>query len=287
MPTQSGPVEVGVVNGPNNEFCWCTNLSTGIRVLALVNVIIRCVLLTMYCLSEDSQSGFNYYNAEWGGKFTSLDLACIIIYFFAVLADLSLAKWSRCRSKLTTLVAILCWLLVNVIAILFQAVILFGLLFGGSRSVDLTAAQYQVMLSVLGLCLAYNLYCALVIAHWRRNICEELQLANTPFWSLVSPTDHQRRGGGSPFGQVSTEPPVASAPPPATPPPTYDEATKMPRQTSSSGATGGPENVKINIYTDEVECGGSEARRLEEEQQPPPEYRDVVKGSPTSTSQVL
>ena len=52
-------------------------------------------------------------------------------------------------------------------------------------------------------------------------------------------------------------------------------------------ATGGPENVKINIYTDEVECGGSEARRLEEEQQPPPEYRDVVKGSPTSTSQVL
>ena len=73
-------------------------------------------------MSEDSQSGFNYYNAEWGGKFTSLDLACIIIYFFAVLADLSLAKWSRCRSKLTTLVAILCWLLVNVIAILFQAV---------------------------------------------------------------------------------------------------------------------------------------------------------------------
>ena len=79
-------------------------------------------------------------------------------------------------------------------SVYFQ-VILFGLLFGGSRSVDLTAAQYQVMLSVLGLCLAYNLYCALVIAHWRRNICEELQLANTPFWSLVSPTDHQRRGG--------------------------------------------------------------------------------------------
>ena len=79
-------------------------------------------------------------------------------------------------------------------SVYFQ-VILFGLLFGGSRSVDLTAAQYQVMLSVLGLCLAYNLYCALVIAHWRRNICEELQLANTPFWSLVSPTDHHRRGG--------------------------------------------------------------------------------------------
>ena len=75
-----------------------------------------------YCLSEESQSGFNYYNDQWRGHFTSLDLAVIILFFFAALADLSLAKWSNSRSKLTTLVAVLCWLLVNVIAILFQAV---------------------------------------------------------------------------------------------------------------------------------------------------------------------
>ena len=38
---------IGVINGPNNEFCFCTNLATGTRVLAIVSLVIRCILLTM------------------------------------------------------------------------------------------------------------------------------------------------------------------------------------------------------------------------------------------------
>jgi len=277
---------IGVINGPNNEFCFCTNLATGTRVLAIVSLVIRCILLTMYCLSEESQSGFNYYNDQWRGHFTSLDLAVIILFFFAALADLSLAKWSNSRSKLTTLVAVLCWLLVNVIAILFQAVILFGLLFGGSRRTDLTDTEFQVTLTVLGIFLAFNIYCAIVIAHWRKNICEEMQIANTPFQALawLSPTDHQRRGG-SPFG-ISELPSEPSAPPPASPPPTYDEATKMPVAKSA-------ETVKINIYTDNPDAGSAtksgrrRQQQQEEEEQQPPDYADVVKGSPTQESMVL
>jgi len=291
MPPSEDSVGIGVINGPNNEFCWCTNLATGTRVLSIVSVLIRCILFTMYCLSEESQSGFNYYHDEWRGTFSSLDLAVIILFFFAVMADISLAKWSTSRSKLTTLVAVLCWLLVNVIAILFQAVILFGLLFGGSRNVDLTVAEYQVMLSVLGICLAFNLYCALVIAHWRKNICEEMQIANTPFQALawLSPTEHQRRDGGSPFG-MSDDPP--SAPPPASPPPTYAEATKMPAASSSS------ETVKINMYTDDPDGAAgtaaaasskrtSAAQRADDHDQLPPDYEDVVSGQSTHQSGVL
>ena len=79
---------------------------------------------------------------------------------------------------------------------LLPQVILFGLLFGGSRRTDLTDTEFQVTLTVLGIFLAFNIYCAIVIAHWRKNICEEMQIANTPFQALawLSPTDHQRRG---------------------------------------------------------------------------------------------
>lgn len=266
----------------NNEFCWCSDLATGARVLAIISIVIRCILLTMYCLSDETQSGFNYWVEEWRGNFTSLDLGVCVLFLLAVMADLSLAKWAKSQSKFSTLVAVLCWLLVNVIAVIFQCVMLFSLLFGGSYKTGWNSDEYQVMLAVLAIALAYNIYCGLVFAHWRKNICEDLHHVNRPFQALswlTNSTDHHRRDGESSFTDDGV--PAASAPPPPpSPPPTYDEATKM--AAASRASTAGTANagavpeeaVKINIYSDDPEAKGAE----------PPDYNDVIKGRNNSSS---
>ena len=51
-----------------------------------------------------------------------MDFGVGIVFVLVAIADFALAKWAKSRSNFVTLVAVLCWLLVNVVAVIFKSV---------------------------------------------------------------------------------------------------------------------------------------------------------------------
>ena len=107
-------------------------------------------------------------------------------------------------------------------------------------------------MAVLGIALAYNIFCVLVVAQFRKNVCEQMQGGNR----FMANQHYQP-------SPSAIEDPTPSAPqPPSSPPPTYDEATN---QAPS-------ETVKINIYSDDPDSAKCEAAA-----ELPPDYSDAIK----------